>query len=475
MNRRDFMITCTGLPGCEQNARCRWTIKKLIIALAALNLPIPFSSSALAEDVPVVDGNSIQVATLIEPRSSIQPSEIAVIVNDNDPQSIAVANYYQQERRIPSQNMIHINFDQAKIYPGFTTNHGIDPIDFLAIQSQVYAATPANIQAYVVSWTVPYRLSYYNYYPTNYSVTSALAFGVNPNYIEVASCNAMPQNPYYNSNSTTPYSDFHVRPTMQLAGTSVANVKAMIDKAVTAGGTFPTGDGYFVRTADAARSVRWPDEQSTGQAWNRSDALTTFYLDYSTGGPWDLANTKNILFYETGSASLANLATDTFVPGSIGDSLTSFAGDLMGQLKASGQMSALRWLEAGAVASFGTETEPCNHTQKFPQASVLVRNYFQGNTLIEAYTKSVQWPAQGVFVGDPLTKPFGTKATLINGTLTIITTILTPGRTYTVSSAPSSSGPFTPIATVSVPNYQRATITVPNIKAPYYILVPDQG
>jgi chitodextrinase len=274
----------------------------------------------------------------------------------------------------------------------------------------------------------------------------------------------MPQNPYYNSNSTAPYSDFHVRPTMQLAGTSVANVEAMIDKAVAAGSTFPTGDGYFVRTADAARSVRWPDQQSTVQAWNRPGALTMYYRQSN------LANTRNILFYQTGAASLSNLGTDTFVPGSIGDNLTSAAGDLLGQLNSSGQMSALRWLEAGTAGSFGTETEPCNHTQKFPQASVLVQKYFQGNTLLEAYTKSVQWPAQGVFVGDPLTKPFGTKATLINGTLTITTTTLTPGTTYTVSSAPSSSGPFTPIATISVPNYQRATITVPGMSAPYYML-----
>jgi hypothetical protein len=71
-------------------------------------------------------------------------------------------------------------------------------------------------------------------------------------------------------------------------------------------------------------------------------------------------------------------------------------------------MSILRWLEAGAIASYGTVTEPCARQQKFPQASVLVKNYFLGNTAVEAYLKSVQWPAQGVFVGDPLARPFGT-------------------------------------------------------------------
>jgi hypothetical protein len=87
--------------------------------------------------------------------------------------------------------------------------------------------------------------------------------------------------------------------------------------------------------------------------------------------------------------------------------------------------------------------------------------------------KSVQWPTQGVFVGDPLARPFGTKATLTNGTLTITTTSLNPGTNYILYSAPSNSGPFTQIATVSVPKYQFATITVPGMSAPFYKLDDD--
>ena len=69
------------------------------------------------ESVNVLDANSAMVATLFVPRSGIQTSEVAVLINDNDPQSVEVANYYQLVRNIPSQNMIHVNFDQDKIYP----------------------------------------------------------------------------------------------------------------------------------------------------------------------------------------------------------------------------------------------------------------------------------------------------------------------------------------------------------------------
>ena len=130
------------------------------------------------EPLDVLDANSVKVATLIVPRSSIQASEIAVLINDNDPQSVEVANYYQQVRKIPSRNMIHLNFDQDRIHPGLPSNNGIDPAEFATLKAQVDAAAGPEIQAFVVSWSKPFRIARFNYYPTNYSITSAFAFGI---------------------------------------------------------------------------------------------------------------------------------------------------------------------------------------------------------------------------------------------------------------------------------------------------------
>ena len=69
-------------------------------------------------------------------------------------------------------------------------------------------------------------------------------------------------------------------------------------------------------------------------------------------------------------------------------------------------MSVLDWLESGATASYGTVSEPCNHLQKFPHPQVLLLNYVQGATALEAYWRSVAWPTLGVFVGEPLAAPF---------------------------------------------------------------------
>jgi hypothetical protein len=63
-------------------------------------------------------------------------------------------------------------------------------------------------------------------------------------------------------------------------------------------------------------------------------------------------------------------------------------------------------LEAGATGSYGTVVEPCNLLEKFPHPAVVMNRYLRGETLIEAYWKSVLMPGQGIFVGEPLAAPF---------------------------------------------------------------------
>ena len=112
----------------------------------------------------------------------------------------------------------------------------------------------------------------------------------------------------------------------------------------------------------------------------------------------------DIMIYQTGVANVDGLDSLGFMPGALADHLTSFGGDLNAK---KGQMTALRWLDAGATASYGTVSEPCNYWQKFPNPSVLLKWYASGATAIEAYWKSVAWPSQGLFIGEPLAAPYG--------------------------------------------------------------------
>ena len=115
-----------------------------------------------------------------------------------------------------------------------------------------------------------------------------------------------------------------------------------------------------------------------------------------------LFGAADVLFYFIGKDAVEGLETLRFVPGAIADHLTSAGGELTD----SSQMSALRWLEAGATGSYGTVVEPCNLRQKFPDPALVARNYLRGETLIEAYWKSVAMPGQGIFIGEPLAAPF---------------------------------------------------------------------
>ena len=137
-----------------------------------------------------------------------------------------------------------------------------------------------------------------------------------------------------------------------------------------------------------------------------------------------------MLFYLTGLADVPQIATNTYLPGAIADHLTSYGGYIPQTMF--GQMNIVRWLEAGATASYGTAFESCNYTNKFPNALTLLPHYFRGETVIEAYWKSVEWPGEGVFVGEPLARPWGDAIiTWEPPTLTIETYQLVPGKLHT--------------------------------------------
>jgi hypothetical protein len=135
-------------------------MNKGAVTSVVLSLFAPLAAFAQdTENVNVLNANSAPIATLLVPRRGIQPSEIAVLINDNDPQSVDVANYYQNKRNIPNQNMIHLNFDQNKLYPGFMINSGIDPTGFCTPQGtsrRGYRSANSGL-CYYLEQTIPNR------------------------------------------------------------------------------------------------------------------------------------------------------------------------------------------------------------------------------------------------------------------------------------------------------------------------------
>src|SRR5271166_5845387 len=109
--------------------------------------------------------------------------------------------------------------------------------------------------------------------------------------------------------------------------------------------------------------------------------------------------------YFTGAASVPEVARIHFLPGAIADHLTSTGGVLYG----GHQMSVIAWIAQGATASYGSVTEPCNLLGKFPSIGILFQHYLRGETILEAYWKSVAMPGQGLIIGEPLSRPFAAR------------------------------------------------------------------
>jgi uncharacterized protein (TIGR03790 family) len=302
-------------------------------------------------------------------------------------------------------------------------------------------------------------------------VTSAFALGFDMQYCATP-CNETAQVDYYDSGSVAPWTDHGIRPAMMLAGDVVEEIEALVERGVAADDTRPFGDGYLVRTTDPDRSVRYLDFMNTVELFDHEGGLALTYIDNADGTGLDyIENTVDVLFYFTGLVNVPQIATNTYLPGAMADHLTSYGGEV----PTSGQMSCVAWLKAGATGSYGTVVEPCNFPGKFPSSTIAASHYFRGQTLVEAYWKSVRMPGEGLFVGEPLARPWGGAIVDFDGsTLTITTTILAPDLDYDVQAGATMDGPWDTVFTGSVPYPVEIAIAIENATAPFYRLVPTE-
>lgn len=322
-----------------------------------------------------------EISPLYRPLPALSAKQLAVVVNDADPLSIRIATYYQDSRKIPPENIIHIRFDAS--------SNALAQKEFAILKQQVDTQTPAHVQAFVLTWLKPFRVDCM-------SITTAFAVGFDQAFCAKV-CAESRKSPYFASDSQKPFTDYHWRPTMTLAGHSFEDVKRLIDRGVAADFTRPQGSAYLLKTSDQARSSRaiyFPDVAKTFAGF-----WPVNYLEQNS-----IEKKTDVMFYFTGLMHVPDIDKNTYLPGAIADHLTSAGGVLTG----SDQMNILEWIKAGATASYGAVVEPCNYPVKFPHPGVLLHYYLRGNTLIEAYWKSVWEPGQGIFVGEPLARPFAT-------------------------------------------------------------------
>jgi uncharacterized protein (TIGR03790 family) len=308
-------------------------------------------------------------------------ARLAVIYNLDSAASKQVALDYAAQRSVPTENVIGIHVPDVNV---------LLPEEFAPLRSQVLDRLPGAVQSLLLVWSKPYAVGCM-------SITTAFAAGYGSGFC-LPGCSRTPLNPLFDSAGWLPADSVGWWPAMLLPSADVAFAHELIQRGVTADSTMPPGTLYLVRTPDSARNVR-ANSYSNVELLVGSRVRT---LELSVPISQEM---KDAIGYFTGAAKVEELPLIRFRPGALADHLTSAGGILEGGF----QMSAVAWLKQGVTASYGSVSEPCNLVEKFPSIGVLFEHYLHGESALESYWKSVAMPGQGIFVGEPLSRPYATR------------------------------------------------------------------
>lgn len=350
--------------------------------MAAAAVLLAAASAAHEADAPA-DSTGAHVPRVT---GRLTANDIGLVINTADPYSVAVGEHYIRARALSDEQVLRVELP---------VRGTLSREEFALLERRLRDRFAGErIQALALAWRQPYAVACL-------SITGAIALGADAADCS-HSCAPTRPSPYFNSASVRPAGELGLRPSMLLAARSVDEARALIDRGVAADRTLgrrgsPAVEALLLSSDDGHRNVRAALFPASGTIEGLHVTITQARLDER------LAQPGEVLLLQTGIARLPPLTALHFVPGALADHLTSMGGRLG---ESGGQSDALEWIAAGATASYGTVSEPCNHLHKFPHPQVLLLHYLQGASAIEAYWKSVAWPAQGVFVGEPLAAPF---------------------------------------------------------------------
>ncbi len=340
---------------------------------------------------------------------------VVVVVNQSSPNSVELGNYYCEQRDVPPQNVLRINWAGSATD---WTRANLDAVLRAPLHAMLTSRQLTNqIDFVLLSMDLPYRVnentgssatSGYN------STTSALFYGFKPDGCDLncpaglPSCNLPPasSNAYAGSEAA-----FRQVPpgnatsnswlAVMLTASNLAQAKLIVDRGVTADAAFPTQTTYLTKSYDLIRSLRY-EEFDDAVFDTRLRAVSTV-LATNASSP---AGLGSLLGLQIG-VQWFPMSPGTFVPGAMADNLTSYSGDLF---SSPDHTRVLDFIHAGATASYGTVVEPCAYLEKFASS----RNYFyqaRGFSIAECYYQSLTNPYQGIIVGEPLCAPFARTST----------------------------------------------------------------
>ncbi len=328
------------------------------------------------------------IATMCQAQS---PSTVLVVANQNNAQSMALANYYMNARKIPATNLLLENWtadDNAYkcTLPQFQT---------LILQPIIdKVATLYHIDYIVLCRNLPIQVP-----GTSRSVDSMIA-----GYTNMANITTARVNPYYGMKTAFNSSKYGIHLVTRLDGWSWADSFGLVNSSMAAVGGEPIlldmapncakgAYGYYNDRMASAAQILSAKRANVMLDDTGSFVIPTFPIGgYFSWGSHD-AKFKG-----------ANFAQLKFAPGAIAETIYSFSGESIRYPGVAGSQCAYL-IHSGVTGTKGYTSEPYAGATANPE--IMFPNYLSGRNLAEAlYSSSAYIVWKDVIIGDPLCSPY---------------------------------------------------------------------
>jgi uncharacterized protein (TIGR03790 family) len=358
------------------------------------------------------------------------PQNVVLIVNPDDPDSLGVANYYIELRKLPASNVIYIpwrvdlygatavQFRDRLIKPVIEQlqQRGLtDQIDFLAFSSgypylidcaplfrdqqfppQARPLTSLTSAMFFYQSLLNGQVDMFGVESNDYfapavgGVTKSRAFGQAPSAAGVGATSGAGKK-------------FLLATALGVThghGNTGKEITASLRRAEQADGTKPRGTIYYMQNNDVRSKVRQGEFAAAVRELAAAGVKGVVLQGVAPMNKPDVAGLT------TGSANVdLRRSGSTLLPGALVDNLTSAGGQMLIRQEGNPQTRISEYIRLGAAGASGAVIEPFAIPQKFPSPALHV-HYARGCSLAEAFYQSVAAPFHLLIIGDPLCQPW---------------------------------------------------------------------
>jgi hypothetical protein len=321
----------------------------------------------------------------------INPADVCVVVNTNDPTSAAMATAYMSAWGIPLANLVNVSLGTGEDLTNATT-----------LNTARTAINAKGRQFTVLAFSVPSR------YAGQQSITSAITFGNR-------SVSNMTVSSLYNYSGMMPRSDKGVAPAVLLRSANYIRKDAH--------GTRPTGQSILLLAKDQSGTPRGSARAAQGitgvTVWDNRSLSNVGAggnaCNWISNDCWVATRKPGTTPIIAGYQSMFQLGADggaVWAKGFYGDHVTSTGGTLP---TGAGQTPLTYHLDRGASMTAGTVVEPWQDrsgnspgslVEQFVDVRIFHPLFIGGSPVGVAVWAAVKCPDRTLFVGDLMAAPF---------------------------------------------------------------------